>query len=74
MQKKRSTYISPKSFKIEHPPTATITTDRVLIETLAQDLVEGHNAEAYNLEYWPAAREFVTRFHRGEVKAKRRRA
>jgi hypothetical protein len=70
MAKKRSTYIKP----IKYPPTATITTSRQLIEVLAQDLVEGHNAEAYNLEYWPAAREFVTRFHVGEVKAKRRRA
>lgn len=67
---KRETYIKP----IKYPPTATITTSRTLVEQLAQDLVDGHNAEAYNLEYWPAAREFVTRFHVGEVKAKRRRA
>ena len=67
--KKRSTYIKP----IKYPPTATITTSRELVERLAQDLVEGHNAEAFNLEYWPSAREFVTRFHVGEVKAKRRR-
>jgi hypothetical protein len=59
---------------IKYPPTATITTSRTLVEQLAQDLVDGHNAEAYNLEYWPAAREFVTRFHTGEVKSKRRRA
>jgi hemerythrin superfamily protein len=59
---KRETYIKP-----------TIITDRKLIEQLAQDLVEGHNAKAYNLEYWPAAREFVTRFHRGEEKAQPRR-
>lgn len=55
------------------PPPPTITTSRQLIETLAQDLVEGHNAKAYNLEYWPAAREFVTRFHIGEEKAQPRR-
>jgi hypothetical protein len=70
MPKKRETYIKP----IKYPPSATITTSRQLIEQLAQDLIEGHNAEAYNLEYWPAAREFVTRFHTGEIKAKRRRA
>lgn len=62
MSAKRETYIKP-----------TIVTDRKLIEQLAQDLVEGHNAKAYNLEYWPAAREFVTRFHRGELKAQPRR-
>ena len=67
--KKRSTYIKP----IKYPPSATITTSRQLIEQLAQDLVEGHNAKAYNLEYWPAAREFVTRFHVGEEKAQSRR-
>jgi hypothetical protein len=69
MPKKRSTYIKP----VKYPPTATITTSRQLVEQLAQDLVEGHNAKAYNLEYWPAAREFVTRFHTGEEKALPRR-
>jgi hypothetical protein len=59
---------------IKYPPTATVTTSRQLIEQLAQDLVDGHNDEEFNLEYWPSAREFVTRFHTGEVKAKRRRA
>ena len=67
--KKRSTYIKP----IKYPPTATITTSRQLIEQLAFDLVEMHNSDSFNLEYWPAAREFVTRFHTGEVKAKQRR-
>ena len=67
--KRRETYIKP----IKYPPSATITTSRQLIEQLAQDLVEGHNAKAFNLEYWPAGREFVTRFHVGEEKAKPRR-
>lgn len=67
--KKRSTYIKP----IKYPPSATITTSRELVEQLAFDLVEMHNSDSFNLEYWPAAREFVTRFHVGEVKAKRRR-
>ena len=67
--KKRETYIKP----IKYPPSATITTSRQLIEQLAFDLVEMHNSDSFNLEYWPAAREFVTRFHTGEVKAKRRR-
>lgn len=71
MPKKRSTYIKPGT--IEYPAPPTITTSRTLIETLAQDLVEGHNAKAYNLEYWPAAREFVARFHVGEEKAQSRR-
>lgn len=71
MAKKRSTYIKPGT--IEYPAPPTITTSRTLIETLAQDLVEMHNSDSFNLEYWPAAREFVTRFHVGEVKAKRRR-
>jgi hemerythrin superfamily protein len=59
---KRETYIKP-----------TIVTDRKLIEQLAADLIEGHNSMDYNLEYWPAAREFVTRFHVGEEKARSRR-
>ena len=67
--KKRSTYIKP----IKYPPSATITTSRELVEQLAFDLVEMHNSDSFNLEYWPAAREFVTRFHVGEVKAKPRR-
>ncbi len=62
MGKKRETYIKP-----------TIITDRKLIEQLAADMVEMHNQKAYNLEYWPAAREFVTRFHVGEEKAQSRR-
>ena len=70
MNKKRETYIKPTKY----PPTATITTSRTLVEQLAEDLVEMHNLETFNLEYWPAAREFVTRFHTGEIKAKRRRA
>ena len=71
MSKKRSTYI--KAGTIDYPAAPTITTSRQLIEQLAQDLVEGHNAKAYNLEYWPAAREFVARFHVGEEKAQSRR-
>jgi len=59
---KRETYIKP-----------TIVTDRKLIEQLATDLIEGHNSKAYNLEYWPAAREFVTRFNVSDLKAKPRR-
>lgn len=51
---------------IKYPPTATITTGRELIEVLAGDLVEMHNDTGINLEYWPAAREFVTRFYAGE--------
>lgn len=62
MSKKRETYVKP-----------VIITDRKLIEQLASDLVSMHNEKAYNLEYWPAAREFVTRFHRGEEKALPRR-
>lgn len=58
---------------VDYPPPPTITTSRELIEKLAADLVEMHNQKAYNLEYWPAAREFVTRFHTGEEKAKPRR-
>ena len=50
---------------IKYPPTATITTSRELIERLALDLVEMHNEDGTNLEYWPAAREFVTRFYVG---------
>lgn len=50
----------------KYPPTPTITTGRELIEVLASDLVEMHNATGINLEYWPAAREFVTRFYVGE--------
>jgi hypothetical protein len=69
--KKRSTYISPKSVK--YAQTATITTSRGLIEKLAEDLVEMHNQDVFNLEYWPAARELVARFHVGEEKAKQRR-
>ena len=49
-----------------YPPTATITTSRELIERLALDLVEMHNDTGINLNYWPAAREFVTRFYVGE--------
>ena len=67
--KRRETYIKP----IKYPPTATITTSRQLIEQLAFDLVEMHNSDSFNLEYWPAAREFVARFHVGEEKAKPRR-
>mgnify|MGYP000099506632 FL=1 len=48
------------------PQKPTITTSRVMIEALAGDLVEMHNATGINLEYWPAAREFVTRFYVGE--------
>ncbi len=74
MNKRRETFVDPKDVKyIAYPAPPTITTSRTLIETLAQDLVEGHNSRAYNLEYWPAAREFVTRFHVGEEKAKPRR-
>ena len=62
MGAKRETYVKP-----------VIITDRKLIEQLALDLVEMHNEKAFNLEYWPAAREYVTRFHRGEVKAKQMR-
>jgi hypothetical protein len=62
MGAKRETYIKP-----------VIITDRKLIEQLALDMVEMHNEKAFNLEYWPAAREFVTRFHRGEPKAQSRR-
>jgi hypothetical protein len=52
----------------------TITTSRVMIEALANDLVEMHNATGINLEYWPAAREFVTRFYVGEAPIKPGRA
>ena len=54
----------------KYPPTATITTGRELIEVLASDLVEMHNDTGINLEYWPAAREFVTRFYVGETPIK----
>ena len=64
--KRRETYIKP----IKYPPSATITTSRELIERLALDLVEMHNDTGINLEYWPAAREFVTRFYVGEDKIK----
>lgn len=50
---------------IPYPPAPTITTSRELIERLALDLVEMHNDTGINLEYWPAAREFVTRFYVG---------
>ena len=56
----------------EYPPR-TITTTAELIERLAKDLVDMHNEDGTNLEYWPAAREFVTRFNRGDVTAKSRR-
>ena len=48
----------------EYPPR-TITTTAELIERLAKDLVDMHNEDGTNLEYWPAAREFVTRFYVG---------
>lgn len=67
MKKRRETYIDPKDVKlINYPPSPTITTSRELIERLALDLVEMHNDTGINLEYWPAAREFVVRFYVGE--------
>lgn len=51
---------------IEYPPSPTIVTSRELIERLAKDLVDMHNEDGTNLEYWPAAREFVTRFYVGD--------
>ena len=53
----------------EYPPR-TITTTAELIERLAKDLVDMHNEDGTNLEYWPAAREFVTRFYVGEAPIK----
>jgi hypothetical protein len=50
------------------------TEDLELVRKLAQDLVDMHNDEGINLEYWPSAREFVTRWHVGDIKARRRRA
>jgi hypothetical protein len=47
--------------------------DLALIQMLAQDLVDMHNDEGINLEYWPCAREFVTRWHTGDTKATKRR-
>lgn len=55
---------------IAYPPSPTIVTSRELIERLALDLVEMHNDTGINLEYWPAAREFVTRFYVGEAPIK----
>ena len=66
---KRETYIKP----IKYPPSATIVTSREMIEALAGDLVEMHNQDVFNLEYWPAARELVTRFYTGEIKIKNKR-
>ena len=67
MPKKRETYIKPGTIEYQKP---TITTSRELIERLALDLVEMHNDTGINLEYWPAAREFVTRFYVGEAPIK----
>lgn len=55
---------------ITYPPAPIIITSRELIERLAADLVEMHNDTGINLEYWPAAREFVTRFYVGEAPIK----
>jgi hypothetical protein len=80
MRPKRETYIDPKDVKLMNypapyeagPPSypATIITSRELIERLALDLVEMHNDTGINLEYWPAARELVTRFYVGEAPIK----
>lgn len=53
--KKRSTYIKkPKQVKVSEE----------MMKALARDLKEGHDAKAYNLHYWPAAREVVAQFYR----------
>lgn len=52
---KRSTYIEkPEMVKVS----------KEMMEALAKDLMEGHNAKNYNLQYWPAAREVVAQFYK----------
>ena len=44
--------------------------DLELVHQLAQDLVEMHNDTGINLEYWPSARMFVTRWYIGDTPIK----
>ena len=47
--------------------------DLEVIRQLAQDLVDTHNDTGINLDYWPAAREFVVRWYLGDTPIKPRR-
>ena len=56
--KRRKTFIDkPEQVKVSLP----------MLEALASDLVEAHNAKKVNLDYWPAACEVVIGFYRGET-------
>lgn len=55
--KKRRTWIDkPEQVKVSKP----------MMEALAKDLMEGHKAKNYDLNYWPAAREVVAQFYKQE--------
>ena len=55
--KRRKTWIEkPNQVKVSEP----------MMKALAKDLMEGHKAKAYNLDYWPAAREVVVQFYTEE--------
>ncbi|HET8685910.1 MAG TPA: hypothetical protein VFM18_04515 [Methanosarcina sp.] len=58
--KRRKTFIGldkPEQVKVSKP----------MMEALAKDLIEGHRAKAYNLYYWPAAREVVLQFSEEQI-------
>ena len=44
--------------------------EKDLLNQLAQDLVDTHNDTGINLDYWPAAREFVVRWYIGHTPIK----
>ena len=41
-----------------------------LLEALAADLVELHNSQGINLNYWPSAKELVTHYYTGDMPIK----
>lgn len=56
MKKRRKTFMEVEQVKVS----------KTMMEALAKDLMEGHKSKAYNLDYWPAAREVVVAFYKEE--------
>lgn len=44
--------------------TKQVKVSQEMMEALAKNLQEMHDKKVYNLHYWPAAREVVTKFYR----------
>lgn len=52
---KRSTYIKPEK---------QVKVSEALMVALANDLQELHDRQVYNVYYWPAAKEVISRFYK----------